>query len=72
MNKNYAIIAVVVIIIGAAGYLYWQNQQQQQAVIEQQLAERRAKWEEWSRTMYLGCVGGEFHPGVQNLGSGRR
>jgi peptide/nickel transport system substrate-binding protein len=70
MNKNYAIIAVVVIIIGAAGYLYWQNQQQQQAVIEQQLAERRAKWEEWSRTMYLGCVGGEFHPGVQNLGSG--
>lgn len=70
INKNYVIIAVVVIVVGAAGYMYWQNQQQQQAVIEQQLAERRAKWEEWSRTMYLGCVGGTFFPGVQNLGEG--
>ena len=29
------------------------------------------KWESWAETMYLGSVGGEFHPGVQNLGSGR-
>ena len=29
------------------------------------------KWESWAETMYMGAVGGEFHPGIQNLGSGR-
>jgi len=69
-NKNYVYIAVIAIILVIGGIWYVQNQQAKQAE-EELLAEQRAKWEKWSKTMYLGCVGGEFHPGVQNLGSGR-
>ena len=81
-NRNYLVIAVVAIIVLGAGYWFMQNQQPNDqddtttpttptTTEDEQLAERRAKWEAWSKTMYLGCVGGEFHPGVQNLGSGR-
>ena len=70
INKNYAIIAVAVILIGAGGY-YWYTSSQSNNEEEQFLAERYAKWESWAQTMYMGSVGGEFHPGVQNLGSGR-
>ena len=70
MNKNYIVIAAVVILIAAAGLWYWNDQQQKAAIQAQQLAARRAKWETWSRTMYLGSVGGTFFPGVQNLGEG--
>jgi len=71
IDRKYIVIAVVVLIaVGAAGYWYTQNQQTKKQE-EERLAEQYAKWEKWSKTMYLGCVGGEFHPGVQNLGSGR-
>jgi ABC-type transport system substrate-binding protein len=68
------IIAVVaIVIVGAAGYWYMQDQARRRSEEEeeQRLAEQYAKWEKWSKTMYLGSVGGEFHPGVQNIGSGR-
>jgi len=72
VNKTYVTVAIIVIVLAGAtaGYWYWQNQQTKKAE-EQRLQERYEKWVEWSRTMYLGCVGGEFHPGIQNLGSGR-
>lgn len=70
IKKNYMIIAVVVIIVGAGGY--WQLTSQQTSQPDDQLlVERLAKWESWAETMYLGGVGGEFHPGIQQLGSGR-
>ncbi|TFH14454.1 ABC transporter substrate-binding protein [Candidatus Bathyarchaeota archaeon] len=74
INKNYiAIIAVVIVVAG--GYWWFQSQQTTPAdditPDDPALAVRRAKWESWQETMYIGGVGGEFHPGVQNLGSGR-
>ncbi len=68
-NKNYVMIIVAVIIVGT-GYWWYQGQQSTQAD-DQFLVERRAKWESWAETMYIGGVGGEFHPGIQQLGSGR-
>jgi peptide/nickel transport system substrate-binding protein len=61
---------VAIVVIGAVGYWYMQDQASKKQE-EERLAEQHAKWEKWSKTLYLGCVGGEFHPGVQNLGSGR-
>jgi peptide/nickel transport system substrate-binding protein len=70
INKNYAVIAVVAILVVAGGYYWWTSSQSNKEQ-EEFLAERYAKWESWAETMYLGSVGGEFHPGLQNLGSGR-
>ncbi len=39
--------------------------------VEEAKSAQLEEWESWAETMYLGAVGGEFHPGIQQLGSGR-
>jgi peptide/nickel transport system substrate-binding protein len=45
--------------------MYWQGQVR----TERELAERRERWETWSRTLYIGAPVSTYHPGL-NLGSG--
>jgi peptide/nickel transport system substrate-binding protein len=66
-NKNmiYAAVAVVaVIIIAYGGYTYMQGQSG-----DSELEARRARWEEWEKTLYMGTTSTDFHPGI-NMGTG--
>ena len=66
-NKNmiYAAVAVVaVIVIAYGGYTYMQGQSG-----DSELEARRALWEEWEKTFYMGTTSTDFHPGI-NMGTG--
>jgi len=66
-NKQtmYAAIAVIaIVVIAGGGYFYMQNQQKGQA--KEALA---ARWDEWSKTLYMGTTSTDFHPGI-NMGKG--
>jgi peptide/nickel transport system substrate-binding protein len=66
MKTSYivAIVAVIVIVGAVGGYMYWQNMQ-----AEARKAEKRARWETWSKTLYVGMVAADYHPGI-SIGRG--
>jgi len=79
LKKNYIIVIIVAAIIVFSGfYLYNQNlKAQREEELTQQEEERvealrQAKydrWEDWSRTLYVGTNVVDFHPGI-NVGRG--
>lgn len=57
-----AVVAVLVIAVGGNWYLGQQSKQKQKD-------ELQAKWDEWSKTLYVGTTSADFHPGI-NIGYG--
>jgi peptide/nickel transport system substrate-binding protein len=65
-NRNTYILIAAVVVVAAVGGGYWylQNSQQQAA-----LEARKAKWDAWAKTLYLGTANFDFHPGGIDIGT---
>jgi ABC-type transport system substrate-binding protein len=64
-RRKFLAVAGGAVAVGAVGG-YWllTNNQQQSA----QLGDRKAKWDAWASTLYIGTTSFQFHPGI-DIGS---
>jgi len=71
-NKRnvYIIVAAVIIIIGLGGNWYLTEQRKAERA-EELLAEKYEQWVVWSRTIYIGTIASDYHPGIA-IGRGNR